>query len=253
MGNLTIGHAYKREFFDYIDIGSQRSAAKVVGVAGGIFRPRSVLDVGCGRGVWVAEWLKNGVEDCLGLDGNYVAADQIVVPQQCFHALDLSRPFDLGRRFDLVQSLEVAEHIDARMADVFVDNLCRHSAVIVFSAAVPGQGGEMHVNEQPLEYWRRKFRDRGYHAFDCIRPRIANDRAIEPWYRYNCLVYANESALCSRPAEVCVSRLASETAIPDFAPLSWRTRNAVLRCLPHAAVNWLATMKHRTYNFSRRV
>jgi hypothetical protein len=137
------------------------------------------------------------------------------------------------------------------MAEVFVDNLCRHSDVIVFSAAVPGQGGEMHVNEQPLEYWRRKFHARGYHVFDCIRPKILDDRSIEPWYRYNCLVYANDSGLRSLSVEVSTSRLPPDVPISDLAPLSWRTRNAVLHCLPRTAVNWLATVKHRLYNLSR--
>lgn len=251
--DLGTGHAYRKEFFDYIDVGSQRSAAKVVGVAAEIFRPSSVLDVGCGRGVWVAQWLKNGVEDCLGLDGDYVASGQIVVPERCFRSCDLSRPFDLGRRFDLVQSLEVAEHVDAEMAEVFVDNLCRHGDLIVFSAAVPGQGGEMHVNERPLEYWRLKFRDRGYDAFDCLRPRIAGDRAIEPWYRYNCLVYLKSNSRQSLSLDLGSSHLKNGATIPNMASFNWRVRNAALRRLPVKLVSRLAVLKHRAYNMVRKV
>jgi hypothetical protein len=80
-----------------------------------------------------------------------VETARLAMPAKHFAAFDLSRPFRLGRRFDLVQSLEVAEHIPPAQTEIFVDNLAAHGDVILFSAAVPGQGGEFHVNEQPYD------------------------------------------------------------------------------------------------------
>ena len=70
-------------------------------------------------------------------------------------------PLRIGRRFDLVNCLEVAEHLDASRADSFVDDLCALGDVVVFSAAIPGQGGTHHVNEQFQSYWQERFRRNG--------------------------------------------------------------------------------------------
>src|SRR5713226_2791815 len=212
---------YGDVFYDYIDRGARRSAAQMVPLIAQMLRPQSVLDVGCGRGVWLSEWINVGVPDSIGVDGDYVDTRRLAIPNARFIALDISKPFDLGRSFDVIQSLEVAEHIDGAQADVFVENLCRHGDLIIFSAAVPGQGGEMHVNEQPLEYWCQKFSARGYHVFDWIRPGISAYSDIEPWYRYNCLLFAAADVESRLPSEMRDTRLPDGVPIPDRAPIMW--------------------------------
>ncbi len=107
---------------------------------------------------------------------------------------DLNRGFDLHRRFDLVICLEVAEHIEPENADRLVESLVRHGSVLAFSAAVPSQGGAHHVNMQWPEYWARKFRARGFVAFDLVRPRVADDRRVPTYYAQNLIVYARPDA-----------------------------------------------------------
>jgi 2-polyprenyl-3-methyl-5-hydroxy-6-metoxy-1,4-benzoquinol methylase len=147
----TAKHSYDDKFFDYIEVGARRSAQHIVGFLRRHLPVSSVLDVGCGRGVWVDEWRRSGVTDAVGTDGAYIRTDRVVIPREQFVTSDLSRTFRLDRRFDLVQSLEVGEHIPASKAEVFIDNLAAHSDMILFSAAIPGQGGEFHVNEQPYD------------------------------------------------------------------------------------------------------
>jgi 2-polyprenyl-3-methyl-5-hydroxy-6-metoxy-1,4-benzoquinol methylase len=65
----------------------------------------------------------------------------------------LIQPLDLEKEFDLVVSLEVAEHLPASAADQFVNTLVKHGKKILFSAAIPGQGGQDHLNEQWPDYW----------------------------------------------------------------------------------------------------
>jgi SAM-dependent methyltransferase len=243
-------YKYDAQFFDYLDRGSRRSAARMVPIVAGRLQPRSVLDVGCGRGVWLEAWTRAGVEDCLGVDGDYVDPRRLAIPRERFVARDLSRTFDLGRDFDLVQSLETAEHIDERFADAFIDTLCRHGRMVLFSAAVPGQGGESHVNERPAEYWRRKFMARGFAAYDWPRAAIRGLAEIEPWYRYNALLFAADAVAPRLPPEVQATRLDPGSAVPNVAPFSWRMRNACLRCLPKAAAHRLAVLKHRVLNLA---
>ena len=245
-------HTYRAEFFDYIETGSMRSAEIVVPAVRTVLAVGSVLDVGCGRGAWLAEWRRQGVADIAGVDGAYVARERLLIPADRFTARDLAQPIDLGRRFDLVQSLEVAEHLAESAADVFVDNLVRHGHVILFSAAVPGQGGEHHVNEQPYGYWRDKFLARDYVLFDAVRPLLAGDRRVEPWYRYNLLLFAARSAVgrLSTAAQAC--RVGDDTAVRDISPLGYRVRKLVLRVLPPSCVSRLAMAKHGVVNLLRR-
>lgn len=240
----TDSHAYSNEFFDYISRGSIESARVVTELLIEWLKPESVLDVGCGAGAWCRVWMDGAVHTVVGVDGAYVDRSTLLIPDANFVARDLSREFDLDRRFDVVVSLEVAEHIPSEFADVFVDNLTRHGDVVCFSAAVPGQGGEFHVNERPLEYWRQKFVARGYRCYDPIRPVILSNDSVEPWYRYNSLLYANDRVRSRLPRQVAESEVTQETKIPDLAPLSWRARNAVIRTLPTPVASMLVKVKH---------
>ena len=240
----TVSHKYDGKFFDYVARGASRSARHVIPFLHQHLRVSSVVDIGCGRGVWVDEWRRSGVDDVLGVDGDYVGADRLLIPRGRFAALDLSKPIHLGRRFDLVQSLEVAEHIPASKAEVFVDNLVAHSDLILFSAAVPGQGGEFHVNEQPFEYWREKFAMRRFDVVDCVRPNIIYIQEIEPWYRYNTFLYVHETALNRLPPSFRRMQLRRDEEIVDFAPLTWRLRNLTFRYLPQPIVQQIARLKH---------
>jgi hypothetical protein len=238
------GHDYDDRFFDYIERGARRSARHVIPFLREHLHVSSVVDIGCGRGVWVDEWRRSGVDDVLGVDGAYVSRDRLLIPEECFTVVDLSKPIHLGRRFDLVQSLEVAEHIPASKAEIFIDSLVTHGDVILFSAAVPGQGGEFHINEQPYEYWRCKFAFRNFEVIDCLRTNIINIRAIEPWYRYNTFIYVHETALERIPATFRRMQLRRDDRIADLAPLAWRLRNSTLRYLPQPIVQRIARLKH---------
>ncbi len=236
-------HEYSGDFYSYIDAGSRRSARIVAGLLLPEIRIRSLLDVGAGHGAWAAEWIAAGVEDVLAVDGDYVQPDQLAVPARNFHAHDLATPLDLGRRFDLVQTLEVAEHLPADRADLFIDNLMRHGDVILFSAAVPHQGGEHHVNEQPPEYWRRKFAARGYRPFDFLRPRLAGHGEVMPWYRFNSYIYANAAGETRLSDAILASRVPDDRPLDIGGDLSWALRRAAVRLIPASLVKPIAMAK----------
>src|SRR5215469_3474240 len=110
-----MSYKYDDEFFDFVEASAGKSAAAFIEVVvkdllSGLL-PQSVIDVGCGRGVWGAEWRRRGVTRCLGVDGEYVPRSSLLIPEADCLPRDLAKPFDLGRRFDLVQCLEVAEHV----------------------------------------------------------------------------------------------------------------------------------------------
>jgi SAM-dependent methyltransferase len=184
---------YDHDFFEMIRQGSAMSARLVVPMIVDLFKPNSVLDAGCGVGTWLAEFDRNGVRDYLGIDGDYVDVSQLSIPEKRFRPTDLRRRFNVGS-FDLTCSLEVAEHLPASSADDFVASLVASSPIVVFSAAIPYQGGVDHINEQWPTYWAQKFKANGYAVFDPLRAAIKNNRGIEVWYRQNILVYCRPDA-----------------------------------------------------------
>jgi SAM-dependent methyltransferase len=124
------------------------------------FRPKSMLDVGCGVGAMLA--IARAQElDIWGLEGSAAAIKASRVAD-CIQLANLNEPQDLGRKFDLVWSVEVAEHIHPKYTDIFLDTIARHGALVLMSAARPGQGGIGHFNEQAPAYWVARMAARGF-------------------------------------------------------------------------------------------
>ncbi len=238
-----MSHVYNDTFFDYIDHGARRSAQRLVGVLHEWLKPSTVLDLGCGRGVWLDEWTKAGASDVLGVDGAYVDSARLAIPATRFHAGDLTKPLDLNRRFDLAQSLEVGEHLPTEASDALVDSLTEAADYVLFSAAVVGQGGEFHVNEQPLAFWQEKFAERAFRAYDCLRPHLKTMRDVEPWYRYNAVLYVKCSAQADLPAAIRKHALRDGQKLKEAGDLMWRLRRNIVARLPQGMVTRIAQIR----------
>lgn len=156
-------------------------------------RPNSVIDIGCGVGSWLSVFCELGVEDILGIDGSYIDEDMLLIPKEKFHASDITSWPQIGRKFDLILSLEVAEHLDSIEADNYVRYISSLGDVVLFSAAIPRQGGVSHLNEQWPEYWDAKFKESGYRCIDCVRGKFWHDGSVEFWYRQNILLFVRET------------------------------------------------------------
>jgi SAM-dependent methyltransferase len=187
--------AYDEQFHKQIEGSSYGSAKAVIGILSPMLRPASVVDVGCGTGTWLSVWGEHGVDDVLGIDGDYVDRAWLKIPHDRFMARDLNEPLSLGRTFDLAMTLEVAEHIAPERADQFVASMARLAPVVLFSAAIPHQGGVHHVNEQWPGYWAGRFERHGYLAVDCVRPRIWGDDNVSVAYRQNILLFVRNDVL----------------------------------------------------------
>ncbi|MDQ2724154.1 MAG: class I SAM-dependent methyltransferase [Actinomycetota bacterium] len=183
---------YNRRFFQRQSKPSAESAEVVAPLIASLLgTPGSVLDVGCGIGPWLSVWADlPGVNEVVGVDGDYVDRHQLMIPPGQFHAANLSKPLDLGRRFDLVESVEVAEHLPEASADTFVRSLTRHGSTVLFSAAVPAQGGKDHINERLPSYWATKFAALGFEVFDVVRWRLWDNPKVSFEYRQNLLLFA---------------------------------------------------------------
>jgi hypothetical protein len=177
---------YDSDFYKWVQLGSEQ--------------PQSVVDVGCGDGTWLSTFMQFGVREVQGLDGPWVKTEDLKIPKDFFRAIDL-RAFEpqTDDKYDLVFSVECAEHLQKEHAARFVQALCGLGPVVCFSAAIPFQGGAGHVNEQWPDYWVKTFEQNGYHAIDCIRPKIWLNPEVESWYAQNMLLFASKAALERNP------------------------------------------------------
>jgi hypothetical protein len=189
------------------------AATMVFNILDRLLRIDSVLDLGCGIGVWMQAALAKPGRVVQGIDVEAFDPEELAVPWGLIVNATLDQPIELHRRYDLALCLETAEHISREGSVDLVFNCTRHSDIVLFSAAIPGQGGLHHVNEQPPEYWQNLFGQAGYDVVDAVRPLIWRDREIPAWYRQNMLVFVN------READSILHRLRAEagkTSIPLY-------------------------------------
>jgi hypothetical protein len=186
---------YDEKFYDITVGGSLRSARIVVPLVSNLKTIRSVVDFGCGHGTWLKAFQELGVADLRGIDGEYVDRRKILIDPGQFLAADLTGPIHLGRNYDLAMCLEVGEHLPKSSSIHLVDSLASASGLVLFSAAIPGQGGIHHINEQWPDYWRSLFLERGYDRVDCIRPQIFGNGQVDWFYRQNLFLFASKAVL----------------------------------------------------------
>lgn len=171
----------------------ETDAQVVLPVFFSFFKPHVIVDIGCGRGTWLKEAVKLGVKEIIGIDEGPFHPETSVLHQQQYMQADLSIPLSASIRADCCFCLEVAEHLPEKHANTLLDTLTGIADMVLFSAAIPGQGGDGHLNEQWPAYWQLKFAERGFNAYDIIRPVIWNHPEIHFWYQQNIMVYAKEN------------------------------------------------------------
>lgn len=185
---------YDEKFYTTQSDLSFQAASIIVPKLVELFKPSSVVDVGCGLATWLSVFKLHGISKILGIDGDYVNRSNLRIPKDDFQDMDLCNPIKFNTTFDLALCLEVAEHLPENKAWGLIELLTTSSSVVVFSAAIPGQGGRNHINEQWPDYWKNIFESKGYKCFDMIRPLFWDNPKIEPWYSQNIFVFLNEDA-----------------------------------------------------------
>jgi glycosyltransferase involved in cell wall biosynthesis len=184
---------YNNEFYKDHQVDTLVSAKVIVPFLLDVFPANSVVDVGCGTGTWLSVFRDCGVETIRGYDVNdlprkgYQVDKKYIVSKSDFS----SKGFSIDFKADMAICLEVGEHLEERATDRLIKQLIKAAPVVIFSAAIPGQTGVHHINEQPPWYWREKFQNYGYVEIDFLRPILWADTRISWWYRQNITSFVN--------------------------------------------------------------
>jgi SAM-dependent methyltransferase len=187
-----------RDYYEWMKVGSRRSAKVVVPFLMELLAPRAVVDVGCGTGSWLKVFQEHGVDDVLGLDSVAVEPSLLEIEPDRFRTADLREGIQLDRRFDLALCQEVAQYVPVESGERLVADLAGLAPAVLFSSAIPAQGGE-GINPQWPSYWAELFERSAYECIDCVRPRIWEARGVDVWYAQNTLLFADRSLIGQRP------------------------------------------------------
>lgn len=187
--------SYNNIFFDDQQSQSYKSAQIILPFVNEWVKPNSVIDVGCGVGAWLSACKSLGIEELTGLDGNYVSQEQLLISKDQFIVTDLENKIVVNTTYDLAICLEVGEHLSNKRAESFIYDLCNLSDIILFSAAVPGQEGTLHINEQYPDYWIDLFSKNDFECFDCLRPLFWKNNEVQFWYKQNIMLFMSKKKI----------------------------------------------------------
>lgn len=179
-------HIYTESYYKRICVESIKSAGEIYKAIG--FNNGSVIDIGAGIGEF-----HNNNPDYIAVDYN-IPVKSLLIPQERFINKDLGKEIvETDKKYDLCLCLEVFEHISEERSDILVQMLCNLSNAVLFSAAIQGQGGTGHCNEQPAHYWASKFEDNGFYPYKTdIRKALFHNSSVAVWYRNNMILYTCE-------------------------------------------------------------
>lgn len=232
---MNMNSEYNESFYEKIHQTAADSASVVVPIVMNLLSPKSVIDVGCGIGTWLAEFLKQGTCTISGIDADYVDTSRLVIPKESFRYCNLSKSISLNEKFDLAVCLEVAEHLPPQMSSRLIEQLTSAAPAVLFSAAIPGQGGTAHINEQWHSFWHSKFAERGYECFDVVRPAIFACERVSWWYRQNIFIYALADTQCAKQLRNQKPTVPLEILAPHIA-VKYQSLTQLIRQIPPALV-----------------
>ena len=151
-------------------------------------KPKRVLDLGCGPGMYVYSLRDQGI-NATGYD-----IDSRVKNKEHLICKSL---FEIEEKADFVMCLEVAEHIDNILSEDIVQAVKRCTTpggTVLWSAAAPGQGGVGHINCQTKKFWDKLFAKHNMARDDILERYLLTyitDGYHMGWFVNNFMIFKN--------------------------------------------------------------
>lgn len=112
---------------------------------------KSVIDVGCGMGFSMIEFMKY-CDNVVGIEGSMFALENSPVKENIFYHDYSIGELETEDTYDFCWSCEFVEHVDEEYRDNFLSTFA-FAKYVAMTFAQPGQPGHHHVNCQTQEYW----------------------------------------------------------------------------------------------------
>ena len=149
-------------------------------------QPQTVLDIGCGPGIYVDALRDHGIE-AIGID-----TDKRIEGKPHLKKESL---FETNSTAEVVICLEVAEHISKDMSEQVancVADCVIPDGILIWTAAKPGQGGTGHINCQPKDYWVQRLSNYGLQRDELLETQLldyAKSGYYMGWFLQNLIVF----------------------------------------------------------------
>ncbi len=140
----------------------------------GITNPRTVLDLGCARGLLVQALATKDV-DAHGIDvSEHAIASAHDDVRNRLRVASAKEPY--GQRYDLITCIEVLEHLSPQDAQLVIDQIAASTDRVVFSSSPLDHHEPTHVNTRPTSQWAAWFAERGF-----FRRTDVDLSSLSPW------------------------------------------------------------------------
>jgi hypothetical protein len=143
---------------------------------------KSILDVGCGKGVSTTAFLKRGAK-VLCVEGSHDAVQQSLLPSNLIIEHDFTRgPWWPAETYDAVWCVEFLEHVGRPFMLNYLP-IFRKAALIFLTSS--GFGGWHHVEVHPQYWWEVRMVSQGFVYSDVLTKRISFYANESKAYKYD--------------------------------------------------------------------
>ncbi len=161
----------------------------------GSFKIESVVDFGCGNGVYLKIFQKRGIKEVKGYDGSKTALSNSMMPQVEY--ADLRQPILTSMPYDLVLCIEVAPYLHEKYENRLFSNLIEAThdkSIICFSASDMYTGGIYHINLKSKHYWIQKFHILGFSYQEENTKKILQTLSLQTmyWLEDNLMIFSKK-------------------------------------------------------------
>jgi hypothetical protein len=239
---------YSESFYSSVGSRASIAASIVMGSVKQWYSPSSIVDYGAGPGVWSIEAAKvfpNASVLALDYEAATIFSEEFE-SKRPKNLITLELNFEEEKsipvvNLDMAICVEVLEHLSEEAANRVFNSICSTAGIVIFSAAVPGQGGTGHINEKPKNYWVSRFVENDFLVFDTFAQNLQHPQ-VPDYYRNNCFLAINSKFLTSDRLN-CLKLLTSlsQNILNDHRSRLLVLRHTLTRMIPSEIVTLIVS------------
>jgi len=246
-----VDYNYSDNFYKSVSVRAEETADQVIKILYNfIEQMKSIKDIGCGSGTWLKKFNEIGQFqkifgfDLIGaIEKDVRSLDEKIV----FEAIDFENIVEnIFPKTDLSLFLEVAEHLTENTAKKIIKFICETSNMVIFSAAIPGQGGYNHMNEQLMSYWVKQIEINQFIVFDSFREEMNKHQNLPFYYRNNIVLAISREYYEQHQGNInSIDKfmITSESNIKDYRNTTQKIQYKIMAKLNYKIVNILVSIK----------